>query len=82
MKRRGEDTQPAVRKSTVEEMEKGKGVKTEEVYRYWWCCNGAAQNEGKGCGMWQVMDVDAEGRGPFVRDRTEVTDDLPQRPVL
>ncbi|KAF8636694.1 hypothetical protein AX17_003499 [Amanita inopinata Kibby_2008] len=36
--------------------------------RYWWTCYAGAQNEGKGCNHWRVMDVLAEGRGPFVRD--------------
>ena len=36
--------------------------------RYWWACYAGAQNEGKGCGMWKVMDIEAEGRGPFVGD--------------
>ncbi len=33
---------------------------------YWWTCTAGDQNEGKGCGFWKVMDVKAEGRGPFV----------------
>ena len=36
--------------------------------KYWWTCYAGAQNDGKGCGFWQVMDVKAEGRGPFVGD--------------
>lgn len=36
--------------------------------KYWWTCYSGAQNGGKGCGMWKVMDVKAEGRGPFFRD--------------
>lgn len=35
------------------------------VTKYWWTCYAGAQNDGKGCGMWTVMDVQAEGRGPF-----------------
>ncbi|KAH9945980.1 uncharacterized protein BXZ73DRAFT_37512 [Epithele typhae] len=38
------------------------------VAKYWWTCYAGAQNEGKGCGYWKVMDVQAEGRGPFVGD--------------
>ncbi|KAI0363466.1 hypothetical protein BV20DRAFT_958179 [Pilatotrama ljubarskyi] len=34
--------------------------------KYWWTCYAGAQNDGKGCGLWKVMDVKAEGRGPFV----------------
>ena len=41
---------------------------SDESYRikYWWTCYAGAQNDGKGCGMWKVMDAKAEGRGPFV----------------
>jgi len=35
---------------------------------YWWTCTAGDQNEGKGCGFWKVMDVKAEGRGPFVSE--------------
>lgn len=38
------------------------------VAKYWWTCYGGAQNDGQGCGYWKVMDVKAEGRGPFVGD--------------
>ncbi|TDL24698.1 hypothetical protein BD410DRAFT_718467 [Rickenella mellea] len=34
--------------------------------KYWWTCYAGAQNDGKGCNFWKVMDVEAEGRGPFV----------------
>ncbi|TFK42728.1 hypothetical protein BDQ12DRAFT_676712 [Crucibulum laeve] len=37
----------------------------EETDRYWWTCYAGAQNEGKGCNFWKVMDIDAEGRGKF-----------------
>ena len=36
--------------------------------KYWWTCYAGAQNDGKGCGFWKVMDIRAEGRGPFVGD--------------
>ena len=36
--------------------------------KYWWTCYAGAQNDGKGCSFWKVMDVKAEGRGPFVAD--------------
>lgn len=49
---------------------KGKGISAKEDsnchINYWWTCYSGAQNEGKGCGMWKVMDVKGEGRGPFV----------------
>ena len=35
------------------------------ITKYWWTCYAGAQNEGKGCNFWAVMDVKAEGRGPF-----------------
>ncbi|KAJ3804394.1 hypothetical protein F5876DRAFT_53470 [Lentinula aff. lateritia] len=34
--------------------------------KYWWTCFAGAQNDGKSCGMWKVMDMEAEGRGPTV----------------
>ncbi|KAI0082762.1 hypothetical protein K474DRAFT_1584910 [Panus rudis PR-1116 ss-1] len=37
----------------------------DTVAKYWWTCHAGAQNEGKGCGLWKVMDAKAEGRGPF-----------------
>ncbi|KAH9951945.1 hypothetical protein B0H21DRAFT_775539 [Amylocystis lapponica] len=36
------------------------------VAKYWWTCYAGAQNDGKGCNFWKIMDVEAEGRGPFV----------------
>jgi hypothetical protein len=38
----------------------------ERATGYWWTCTAGDQNEGKGCGFWKVMEVKAEGRGPFV----------------
>ena len=40
-------------------------VKRDMVAKYWWTCYAGAQNDGKGCGYWKVMDPVAEGRGPF-----------------
>lgn len=37
--------------------------------RYWWTCYAGAQNEGKGCNFWKVMDMKAERRGPTFADR-------------
>ncbi|GJE95183.1 hypothetical protein PsYK624_113640 [Phanerochaete sordida] len=36
--------------------------------KYWWTCYAGAQNDGKGCNFWKVMDAKAEGRGPFAGD--------------
>ena len=47
-------------KTEGEKMNEGLGMK------YWWTCYAGAQNDGKGCNFWKVMDVKAEGRGPFV----------------
>ncbi|KAF8797888.1 hypothetical protein BYT27DRAFT_7178068 [Phlegmacium glaucopus] len=33
-----------------------------EMDRYWWTCYAGAQNEGKGCKFWKVMDMKEEGR--------------------
>lgn len=43
-------------------------LENDEPFRYWWTCNGAASNDGKGCGFWRVMDIRSEGRGPFMID--------------
>jgi hypothetical protein len=42
------------------------------TYRYWWMCNSSTRTGEKSCGFWKAMDVNAEGRGPFVRDRMRV----------
>lgn len=47
---------------------KGLPLRRDAVAKYWWTCHAGAQNDGKGCGMWQVMDAKAEGRGPFAGD--------------
>jgi len=39
----------------------------QETDRYWWTCYAGAQNDGKGCNFWKVMDMEAEGRGPYFR---------------
>ncbi|KAF8558449.1 hypothetical protein OG21DRAFT_1474901 [Imleria badia] len=36
--------------------------------RYWWVCYAGAQNDGKGCDFWRVMDMEAEGRGSAFAD--------------
>lgn len=38
----------------------------DKVARYWWACYAGAQNEGKGCNYWRVLDMKTEGRGPCV----------------
>ena len=38
----------------------------KHIMKYWWTCYSGAQNEGKGCGMWKVMDIYKEGRGPII----------------
>lgn len=43
----------------------GSTTRKYSIAKYWWTCNAGAQNQGKGCGLWQVMDAKAEGRGPF-----------------
>ena len=58
----------------------GKGKPARNmVEKYWWTCYAGAQNEGKGCGFWKVMDAKAEGRGPFVYDKKSTADcnDIP-----
>lgn len=58
----------AVRGSELDEREgSGEGGEIngdeEPEMKYWWTCYAYAQNEGKGCGLWKVMDLHAEGRG-------------------
>ena len=61
---------------TVEAESEDEGKKGEEAEKtnkgletkYWWTCYAGAQNDGKGCNFWKVMDVKAEGRGPFAGD--------------
>ncbi|KAH7889896.1 hypothetical protein F5I97DRAFT_1800818 [Phlebopus sp. FC_14] len=36
--------------------------------KYWWTCYAGAQNDGKGCDFWRVMDIKSEGRGPTIAD--------------
>ncbi len=53
-------------KGTGKPIGEGQREKRSLVQKYWWTCYAGAQNDGKGCKMWKVMDVKAEGRGPFV----------------
>ena len=43
-----------------------KNRNNEETDRYWWTCYAGAQNEGKGCKFWKVMDMKEESRGPCI----------------
>lgn len=40
--------------------------------RYWWVCYAAAQNDGKGCDFWRVMDMQAERRSSAFADPCQV----------
>ena len=54
---------------TDEDVDKfASGTSRSLATKYWWTCYAGAQNDGKGCGFWKVMDIKAEGRGPFVGD--------------
>ncbi|KAF8328884.1 uncharacterized protein EI90DRAFT_1487495 [Cantharellus anzutake] len=35
---------------------------------FFWQCQAGAQNEGKTCYYWKEMDMEAEGRGPCIKD--------------
>ncbi|KAG6854922.1 hypothetical protein C0991_009745 [Blastosporella zonata] len=39
--------------------------------RYWWACYAGAQNDGKGCNFWKIMDMNAEGRGSSTSNRLD-----------
>jgi len=44
-----------------------KGRNSEGVVtRFWWACYSGAQNEGKGCSLWRVMDFKTEKRGQYM----------------
>lgn len=45
--------------------EMGERTNNGVATKYWWTCYAGAQNDGKGCNFWKVMDAKAEGRGPF-----------------
>ncbi|KAI0748283.1 hypothetical protein C8Q80DRAFT_1171010 [Daedaleopsis nitida] len=73
MKNRYEDMPPAdkhdMNNTENHEASNAGGVrKRDMVAKYWWTCYAGAQNDGQGCNFWKVMDVKAEGRGPFVGD--------------
>ncbi|KAG8891221.1 hypothetical protein FRB99_003767 [Tulasnella sp. 403] len=54
--------------------QKGSGrlaVESGAEMRYFWMCYGGAHNEGKGCGQLKVLDMKAEGRGPFYGETEE-----------
>lgn len=36
-----------------------------EADRYWWTCYAGAQNDGKGCDFWKLLDMLEEKRAPF-----------------
>lgn len=38
---------------------------------FFWVCNAGAQNEGRGCGYWRVLDMEKEGRGRWFAGRRE-----------
>ncbi|KAF5372837.1 hypothetical protein D9758_001657 [Tetrapyrgos nigripes] len=64
---------PVEDKVQGEEVEDRKGERETPAYtyvkrtdKYWWTCYAGAQNDGKGCTTWKVMDFDGEGRGPAV----------------
>ncbi len=40
--------------------------------KYWWTCYAGAQNEGKGCNFWRVMDMEGEKRGPIIGEDREI----------
>ncbi|GAA5835127.1 hypothetical protein JCM11251_000169 [Rhodosporidiobolus azoricus] len=40
---------------------------------YFWTCNAGAQNEGKGCAHWRILDMKKEGRGRWFEGLKKVT---------
>ncbi|CAE6462070.1 unnamed protein product [Rhizoctonia solani] len=45
--------------------EKNSSRPSEGIKHFWQCYSGA-QNEGKSCGYWSLMDIKKEGRGPVI----------------
>ena len=54
------------RYESSQDMDCERNERKDSVAKYWWTCYAGAQNDGKGCNFWKVMDVNAEGRGPFL----------------
>ncbi|CAE6440119.1 hypothetical protein ACGC1H_004712 [Rhizoctonia solani] len=46
--------------------EREKTSRDNEDIKYFWQCYSGAQNEGKSCGHWSLMDIKKEGRGPVI----------------
>jgi hypothetical protein len=46
---------------------KNSNVASEDQMRYFWMCYAGAQNDGKGCSFFQILDMEKEGRGLSAR---------------
>lgn len=44
---------------------KGSEEREEEEMLFFWTCNGGAQNQGKGCGYFELLNMEREGRGKW-----------------
>ena len=42
---------------------KNNNVASEDQMQYFWMCYAGAQNDGKGCSFFQILDMEKEGRG-------------------
>ena len=58
---------PAMKKrgppSSVDNHVRGSCQSDSETIKYHWMCYAGAQNEGQSCNFYQVLDMEAEGRG-------------------
>lgn len=45
------------------------GVVADDMIHFWQCQSAAQTGELKGCGFFRILDAEAEGRGPFVKDK-------------
>ncbi|KDQ11690.1 hypothetical protein BOTBODRAFT_177085 [Botryobasidium botryosum FD-172 SS1] len=67
------EPKPETRKGKEKEKEKVpesiSNSDPDEPLRYFWMCHGGAQNEGKECGFFKVMDVKQEGRCEYFSER-------------
>lgn len=60
--------------SSVSSGSEGGDALSEDQIRYWWTCYAGAQDGKKGCGMWKVMDMKAEGRGRVLEMQSRISD--------
>lgn len=56
--------QKQLKKSSAGAVNEGEEEQEDELL-FFWTCNGGAQNKGKGCGYFELLDMEKEGRGAY-----------------